>query len=48
MIPYNRKLGEHEFEIILLFKKWFLLILNVTAALFDFYDLFWILFELGK
>ena len=36
MIPFNGKLGENKFEIILLFKKRFLLILNATVALFNF------------
>ena len=48
MIPFNRKLGENKFEIILLFKKWFLLILNATVALFDFYEFLWNLVELEK
>ena len=40
MIPFNRKLGENNFEIILLFKKMIFIILNATVALFDFYDFF--------
>ena len=48
MIPFNGKLGENKFEIILLFLKMILLISNATVALFDFYEFLWNLVELEK
>ena len=41
MIPFNVKLGENKFEIILVFLKWFILGLIVAVALFALFKILW-------